>query len=139
MISCEDWTRKSGLLTKIHELINFTLESKALSSIIESECNFAWSLLICFRTLIKDLIPIRVRFWWNLYKKIFTWKFSMYHKKKKEKRRSRNQDCQVIHIFNLVFAMSFIVNKFSDCICHVKHPSDTSYLILHVLVPRWIL
>jgi len=61
MILYEDWTRKSGLLTKSHELNNFTLKSRALNPIIGLGCNFAWSLLIYFPTLVKDLIPIRVR------------------------------------------------------------------------------
>jgi hypothetical protein len=41
MILSEDWTRKSGLLTKSHELTNFTLEIIALNPIIMLGCNLA--------------------------------------------------------------------------------------------------
>ena len=58
IILCEDWTRKFGSLIKNHELTNFTLESKALNPIVGSRWNFAWSLLICFPTMVKDLIPM---------------------------------------------------------------------------------
>jgi hypothetical protein len=39
MILYEDWTRKFGLLTKSHEVTNFTLESRALNPIVGSRCN----------------------------------------------------------------------------------------------------
>jgi hypothetical protein len=51
---------KSILFMKSHEMTNFTSESKALNPIVGSGCNFTWSLLICFPTLVKDHIPIGV-------------------------------------------------------------------------------
>jgi hypothetical protein len=36
MILCENLTRKFGLLVKSNELINFTLESRALNPIVGS-------------------------------------------------------------------------------------------------------
>jgi len=41
MILCEDWTRKSELLIKNHELTNFTSESRALNPIVGLGWNFA--------------------------------------------------------------------------------------------------
>ena len=61
MILCEVEQEKSRLFMKSHELTNFTLESRALNQIVGLGCNFAWSLLICFPTLVKDPIPIRVQ------------------------------------------------------------------------------
>jgi len=61
MILNEDWIRKSGLLMKSHEMTNFTLESRAFNPMIGLWWNIAWSLLVYFPTLFKDLIPIGVR------------------------------------------------------------------------------
>jgi hypothetical protein len=51
---------KSRLFMKSHELNKFTLGSRILNQIVGSRWNFAWSLLICFSTLVKYLIPIGV-------------------------------------------------------------------------------
>jgi hypothetical protein len=38
----------------------FYIKNRALNPIVGLGCNFTWSLLICFPTLVKDLILIRV-------------------------------------------------------------------------------
>jgi hypothetical protein len=51
---------KFRLFMKSHELNKFTLGNRDLNPIVGSRWNFAWSLLICFPTLVKYLIPIGV-------------------------------------------------------------------------------